>query len=309
MITANKFFLTSLVFVSGTILKAQDTINTKFSGQIVGKVIEVGVANVRYKGANNLQGPDFVLRKKEILNIHFQNGTRLDFTSSPKREVVNSLPIENAKVQLVKFNLISLPLGDLDFGYEKVLKPGFNVEGNLGIIGAGLSVNAPKANGYFLKGGIKFLLSKSLFKEGTHYGHPLNGQYVKVEFAYTSFDTKDVSFYKQDTSTAVFNYSGPVMSKTNVHTEAYSINIIYGHQYIIKNRFSLEFFGGLGIGNESQRFSDAKANVANVFSSANDHAFIPSRSNGVSAPGEVYNQSANELIFSITGGLTIGYLF
>jgi len=304
--------------------RAQDSIFTKWNGVVIGKVSEVSIGLVKYKSMDNLNGPDYVIRKKDVEKIRFENGTMLNLVNEKFNKGKNEeqriekqkstldysgtgIETTDYKTKAFKYDLMSLAFGDLDFAYEQMWRPGFNLEGNLGIIGVGITPDAGKSNGYFVKGGIKFLLGKELFTKGTHYGHPLKGKYVKLEMAYTSFDRKDVSFYTQDSSSysGSYGFYNPsyTTGKTDIHTDAFAVNIIYGWQTVIQNTVSFEWFAGLGLETTKRTFSNASANEANISynpygtgdtGNSNYHSFL----------------SGNEQYFpvSLTAGLKIGYL-
>jgi hypothetical protein len=78
-----KYLLILLVFFSTVILHAQDIIYKKDKTKIDGKVLEVGITDVKYKTALNPEGPVYVIPKSEIAIIIYQNGTT-DIFSSPE---------------------------------------------------------------------------------------------------------------------------------------------------------------------------------------------------------------------------------
>jgi len=73
MATKRIFFSLCFVLVCGVVL-GQDIIVTKNARRIEAKVTEVGTDNIRYKSLNNLDGPDYVMSKKDISSIIYKNG-------------------------------------------------------------------------------------------------------------------------------------------------------------------------------------------------------------------------------------------
>ncbi len=63
---------------------AQDTINMIDGEKIVGKVLEIDNANVKYKRNNNLEGPVYVLEISKINSIHYINNDIEEFEISEK---------------------------------------------------------------------------------------------------------------------------------------------------------------------------------------------------------------------------------
>lgn len=61
------------------LINAQDVIHLKNGETINTKVLEVGVKEIKYKKAENLNGPTYIIEKSEINSIQFQNGTTENF--------------------------------------------------------------------------------------------------------------------------------------------------------------------------------------------------------------------------------------
>ena len=83
-----KNILLFMLFVcSSNIIKAQDTLSTRYGETILVKVIEVGNAEVKYKKLNNLNGPVFSMLKSDLLMIKYENGTKEDFSKEEKTKI------------------------------------------------------------------------------------------------------------------------------------------------------------------------------------------------------------------------------
>lgn len=67
------------------ILGAQDTILLISGEEIAAKVVEVG-QEIRYKKANFLDGPIYVLERNEIRSIHYSNGSEEVITAKDARD-------------------------------------------------------------------------------------------------------------------------------------------------------------------------------------------------------------------------------
>ncbi len=63
------------VLVSGSFI-AQDIINLKNKTSIKAKVLNVGVKTISYKKHDNLSGPSYEIRSREVTNILYENGTQ-----------------------------------------------------------------------------------------------------------------------------------------------------------------------------------------------------------------------------------------
>lgn len=75
-------FVTTVLLITG--LFAQDLIIKKNGDEINAKIEEVGVSDIKYKKADNLEGPVFTLLKAEVFMIKFQNGTKEVFTEEAR---------------------------------------------------------------------------------------------------------------------------------------------------------------------------------------------------------------------------------
>jgi hypothetical protein len=85
-----KYILLFILFIcSSNIIKAQDTLSTRYGESILVKVIEVGTSEVKYKKLDNLNGPVFSMLKSDLLMIKYANGINEDFSSIKKIEEYN----------------------------------------------------------------------------------------------------------------------------------------------------------------------------------------------------------------------------
>ncbi|MDR2882370.1 MAG: hypothetical protein LBU98_01105 [Alistipes sp.] len=71
-----KLFVICLLTVIGHTAYAQDVITLRSGNEIKGKVIEISDSDIRYKRAENLDGPTVVLPRADVLAINYENGTR-----------------------------------------------------------------------------------------------------------------------------------------------------------------------------------------------------------------------------------------
>ena len=82
-------FFMSFLFISTGVLKAQDMISFKNGETINAKVAEIGINEIRYYKASNLQGPVYVASKADVTQITYSNGTKDVFpvVSNPQLSV------------------------------------------------------------------------------------------------------------------------------------------------------------------------------------------------------------------------------
>ncbi len=80
-----KNILLFILFIcSSNIIKAQDTLSTRYGENILVKVIEVGTTEVKYKKLDHLNGPVFSMLKSDLLMIKYENGTSEKFSKEEK---------------------------------------------------------------------------------------------------------------------------------------------------------------------------------------------------------------------------------
>ena len=122
------FFI--LFFIGATY--AQDILTLKNGAEIKAKVIEVGLKEVKYKKANNLEGPDFIIDKSEIEFINYKNGNKEYINKKDvviqndvsKKEIINQENVEGIKhinrkgESSLNLDLGVLTIGDFDKTYE-----------------------------------------------------------------------------------------------------------------------------------------------------------------------------------------------
>ncbi len=77
---AKAFGILFVFLFTNSVLSAQDTINLRNGGNIIGKVTEITVDLVKYKKIENLSGPTYSNAKNEISGILYNNGTRESFS-------------------------------------------------------------------------------------------------------------------------------------------------------------------------------------------------------------------------------------
>lgn len=76
-----KWILTLLLFGFAVVSGAQDVIIFKTGEELKAKIAEVGLSEIKYKKADNPNGPLYTTVKAEVFMIKYENGTRDVFTA------------------------------------------------------------------------------------------------------------------------------------------------------------------------------------------------------------------------------------
>ncbi len=122
-----KNLLLFILFVcSSNIIKAQDTLSTRYGENILVKVIEVGTTEVKYKKLDNLNGPDFTILKSDLLMIKYENGTSEKF-SKEEKTIIKVRSTHNRLIWGIVGGLVGL---GLLIGLGSIFKGGIPMWGN-----------------------------------------------------------------------------------------------------------------------------------------------------------------------------------
>ncbi|MGZ3864070.1 MAG: hypothetical protein ACXVPN_13250 [Bacteroidia bacterium] len=241
-----------------------DTLFTRSNEKIPGKVLEIGVTEIKYKKASYLDGPTFIIDKAQVSYIIFASGIKdviQEEQAAPSsyysQGPIGSYNIPQAlsvldKNKAIKIEPFSPVSGRIIVGYEQVIKTGFNLEAKVGYINSIYMKSNLYASTYyyyrnsliaggFFKGGIKFTFGQQYRYKGEWVKHPLKGQYLRVNALVTKFKvTYDNGYY--------YNSSGSSVPypPTNMSISAYGLMGDYGYQFVIGNIITLDMYVGLG---------------------------------------------------------------
>lgn len=84
--------LSAASLLAAATLNAQDVITLKTGAIINGKVAEVGINEIKYYKAENLQGPVYVTSKADITQIAYANGTKDVFAVTGTQQTTATQP-------------------------------------------------------------------------------------------------------------------------------------------------------------------------------------------------------------------------
>lgn len=242
------FFLLCFSLLSIQFSDAQDLIMLRQKSDALKVLVaEVKVDEIKYKlWSLNQTDPVIVTEKEKISKIIFESEKVLNFCMG---DVDSPGNYAGQRKHLLKVDIFSPTLGVSSFAYEKSIRPGRSYEIGLGIVGLGVNPCLfcktsfdPNLFGFFLRVGYKFIhyplnftKTSQLYTKGK-LPHLLSGTYLRPEVVLANYRYNDIAD----------RYSSATFRNTGV-----AIMLNMGTQFIIRNRFAIDFFGGLGVGRMS----------------------------------------------------------
>ena len=235
----------TLLFVLGAfaLANAQDKIYMT-SGKIIEcKVTEVGTEEIKYKVGTEADAATFAVKKIDVIKIEFANGHVEKF----KEELEDPDLYTDNKKTAWKFDFVSPLTGLSIFGYERSIRPGFSLEGNFGIIGAGIDQEDANPFGALVKFGPKFMKTPDFRTGSLRYYHVLKGAYIQPQVILGAFSS-DITYntYTQDPNNP-WNWI-PNSTTVRENTTYGSVMINFGKQSVFANAFLIDLYAGIGYG-------------------------------------------------------------
>jgi len=204
------------------------------------KITEIRTDEITYKDFDNLEGPNIIIPKGNIKEIHYQNGKVVNLTAEVVTEKKETKIID--KNQCIKFNILSPLFDNLGFVYERKLNMRQNIEIRAGYIGIDDNISKLLGNNYtkgvYVCGGVKFIMgqkSQDYYLDDIKYLHPMQGKYIKPEFIFSSID------YSYD---YYYNGNNTVRKKKDL----YGFIMIFGKQYMFSKSVTFDAYIGFGYG-------------------------------------------------------------
>lgn len=253
-------------------LNAQDIIIKSNNDSIRSTILEINTENIRFRYYNMKYGPVLQIHKNEVKEIIYENGSKLTILYNPY-EVSSDMMIKE-KSRAIKVDILSPSLNHFVLGYEMKIRTAVNLEFKASLIATNLSTSLKYSEGYFIKGGVKFVKLTKSYMRGLKYVQPLKGNYFKPEFIFNR--------YKRDEDHTFVTYTN------------YALNLVFGRQDVINNFFVIDYFGGMGYSYQATDYESTASNNGTVgdFSYAYSHLFFGKR-----------------LPLILTGGVLIGFVY
>ncbi len=281
------FFLAVCLFFSSMVF-CQDQI-VKRNGQVIkAKVIEIGIAEIKYKMPDNDNGPVYVLDKNLVNKIIYGDGRTDNFITDLK----DTANYTGQSRKAIKIDFLAPLLGYSAFSFEKSTGVGKSYELTLGLIGLGKSqqlnfyyndITTTKRNqfGFFAAAGYKFNKWPDFLFGRTRFTHVMQGGYVKPIVYLGNYSENRVA----DKGNNQY-----ITEKQNVTFEA--LQIEFGKQWVFGEKFLIDVYWGLGYGADNK-----KQNGNDLYPNENTTAYNYANARLGKSPG-----------FSSTFGLKAGLL-
>ncbi len=259
---AKILFVGCLTLLFAQTAQAQDKIHKK-SGKILNvKIVEIGVEDIRYRLQDQPEGVIYAVEKADVEKVVLENGLVQKFGE----EAIDLKEVyAEQRKNVLKFSFLAPLAGYSSFTYERAIKPGHSWEAKLGIIGLGVNqfTDFGTQSGFFLSAGYKFITKPTYKLVRQRHAHILNGTYFRPDVAFGIYG------HRISNSFACFLLS-------------------FGKQWIINDRFAIDFSIGSGFGTES-----SSNNRNSFFDITPSYGYIIEPNSG----------------FAFSSGLSIGFLF
>lgn len=112
-------------------IKAQDSLYLTTGKVIVCKVKTIAPKTVSYTRHDLPDGPEYIIKRKEVRSIKYANGVVEPFVDNPMAKSGN-MTLSDFKRNQVSFNYLDIVFKNMTLGYERIL----GTKGNLGVKGS-----------------------------------------------------------------------------------------------------------------------------------------------------------------------------
>lgn len=239
----NQILLIIILIISALpTVNAQDKIFPNKGDVILCKIKEVGLEEVKYLLSDYSDEVLFAIAKDDIEKVIFENGKEMTFEKS----LVNPANYLDNRKNVLKVEFLSPLTGNTTFSYERSLKPGRSIEGEIGIIGLGVDPAYENPGGVFFRFGYKFIKSPDFYIRGMRYAHLLKGSYIKPMITLGFFSREEDYYYEVWEEDGYYNsYYSSGKTKSTVSG---AVQLVLGKQWVIDNVFVVDLFGAMGYG-------------------------------------------------------------
>lgn len=216
-------------------LSAQDKIYLYDNSVIQAKVSEVGMKEIKFKKWENLNGPDYILPKTEIVMVIYENGTHevMNTVKSKTREeeqVIDILPYYRMGKNLMGLNYFDLIFKNITLTYTRYL---FDYHFSLN---TNISLGFTEAGDF--SGGNSFL-----YFDNDYYHFTFGANYFPAGMKKVSYYT-GLSIMTGKGGDYSYTYYGPYQL---VEKNYYGFYVNNGVQFNLTKHFNMRTCLGLGL--------------------------------------------------------------
>lgn len=300
--TRRIYFILTFLCLGLYAFSQSDTLVTKKGERIPCKITEIGEDEIKYKKADNLEGPVYSIHKNKLREMIFSNGSREYIKQDEMAVDQKSTPELLNETRVFKLEPFSPFMNYVCVGYEQMIKVGTNLEVKAGYINSLMNINnrtttaynSTQTTGGFIKGGVKFLLGQDFVMRGLKYAHPLKGRYIRLD--------ADLVYMNIANAKSYFYYSGGGGAQTSdVNVYGYGFFINYGRQFVLGDILTLDYYVGFGASGKSVSYTNPSFNTSPPGYPNNVSYYENSISN-------YYVHVRTPSAFSVTYGLSLGYI-
>ena len=226
-----KFIFILALILSINLITAQETATDKLvkrDGTVIPCIIkEIGDEEIKYAEDG--------LRDDILVGIDRSKVDKIIFADGREYKIDNTMSVyedlSTQKKNVIKGNLFLPISGAMEIGYERSLKPGRSIEGEIGIIYGDNNYDEIDGSGVFFKFGYKLIRTPDYYMKGMKYAHILKGSYIKPEIAFSTFSYDYPQDYIYDQSDSVTSFAGLIN---------------FGKQVVYSNLFAVDYYIGAG---------------------------------------------------------------
>ena len=311
-----RLVLLIFIFISTICSSQSDTLYLQSDKKLPCKILEIDDLEIKYRSLSNTDGPLYIIGKSKVIKYTLANG----FTEfMPKVEtpikteqLLQQPPKQTSDIrQVIKFSLLSPVFSHVSLGYEYAIKKSINLEIIAGYSNSHINSDEIKLfrtgynegssyHGMFIKPGIKFVFDDEYFEKYPKYKYTIQGNYIKLDLAVSYINAKNMqAIYNMYTpSAAVVTQT----NLTNLKTIAYGGFINFGHQAVLKDVLTLDYYIGFGFTGKSETYSNT-----DFFTSPYSQGVYTENKNSYTSNYHGFLRIPT-LGLSFTSGFNIGYI-
>lgn len=212
------------------------------------------IQNVSFLKAHELSFENFNILKYASLE-KINTRARLSDTIRQNLNELNKAILKD-RTNALKLDAMFLMSDIISISYEKRIKSSSSIELGVGVMGWGFNREEGNAkNGFFVSGGLRYYFKNSVSNYAKNSSqsfvsktsHPLEGTYLKPELIYNNYNENILTIEKYQPKSSIYTYT---INHSNYTYKISSFNLAInlGNQWIIKNKFLIDLYGGFGMG-------------------------------------------------------------